>query len=293
MRQYQAADGTWKVAPQEWHHFSHEPALRTLIWMQCHIRTEEQGRLLNVCVELARRLNPDTQLLLMNNASPLDPRAFLEFEYRCNHTMDNLTAMFTEPLQIVHFPDAIGHFSPKFTHEMPREQMRDGPGRANMTALRIAADSGYDRAMYLESDAPYVKPASWGFDQMTRPVGCAPRIKWGYLEWTPWWIKDIPWFVNDFNFPARYNWEGQTPDKPEGERQYETIMGEYLQVLPVKGARGDYWEKPDGTIHPGWITPQNIRGIFPDGCDSITHVSMDTHREFLKMNGYDDLVERL
>lgn len=269
---------------------------RDLIFMQCHLRTEEQGRLLGVCLELARRLNPEAHFLLIDNASPLDPIRFMDFSDwfgTPSWDAEKVPMLAETPNTLVRFPDAIGHFSPKFVHEMPREQMRDGPGRANMTALRIAADSGYDRAMYLESDAPYVKPASWGFDQMTKPVACAPRIKWGYLEWTPWWIKDVPWFVNEFKFPEKYNWEGQRPDMPEGERQYESILGEHLQVLPVKGARGDYWQKPDGSIHPGWITPQNIRGIFPDGCDSITHVSMDTHREFLRMNGYDDLVERL
>ncbi len=249
----------------------------TLILCQCHLQREEQGKLLGVCLELLHRLNP-YDFLLIDNASPLDPLSFI-----IPHD--------DRPVDIFRFPDAIGHFSPKFVHE--HEEPKDGPGRANMTGLQMARASGYDRVVYIESDSLVFRPLEEGFAKMTKPVACLPRLKWGYCEWAIWWNADIPWLVDTHKFIEKYDWPSKTKHHKEGERIYEDILGPHLQILPWKGDRGDWWPKPDGTWAHGWITADNLKVVYPDGLDWITHVQTPCFAEALRMNGHADLVSRL
>jgi hypothetical protein len=251
-----------------------ESGMKTLIFMQCLIRDAEEGRFVGLAFELARRLNTGADFLLIDNASPLNPLDFLGAVAATIHR----------------FPSAIGHFNAKYVHE--RNDPRDGPGRAIMTALQIAMASGYDRAVYLESDCLFARPVEWGFSQMTKPTACCPRTIFGWLDWQVWWIADLRW-LREHRFVEKYDWPNQTSDKPEGDLQYETSLGKYLQALPVKGSRGDFRRRPHVMRNRDWIRPDNIHDVFPDGCDFLTHVSPETFAEFLKMNGFPDLVDRL
>ncbi len=265
---------------------------RTLIYAQCHLKAEEQGRLLGVAIELNQRLNPSWDFLLIDNASPLDPVDILSGCAFGEKLLDDYlpTELHQGIVNVWRFCDAIGHFSPKFTHEMPTP--KDGPGRAMMKGLEIARASGYDRVVYAESDTLFAKPFEEGFAQMKRPTACLPRTKWGYLDWQAWWIADLPWLVDQHKFIEKYDWPNQT-GTPEGERVYETILSGYLDVLPWRGGRGDGWIRPDGSWQPSWITGHNMRTLFPEGIDYLTHCDTDAYKEFLRMNGHDDLVERL
>ena len=241
--------------------------MKTLILSQCYLKTEEQGRLLGVCLELARRLNPDTTILLMDNASPLEVLAFID------HIPN---------VEIERFGSAIGHFSHKFEAEMPAEEVRDGPGRAIMTGLQRAIDAGYDRLCYIEGDALFARPIEEGFQQMRQPFACLPRGKWGYLDWNVFWVASLQW-LREFDFIGKYDWPNQKQGPGnEGERIYERLLTNHLHVLPFKGARGEEY-----------INADNLRAIFPAGVDWLTHVSRETFAEFLRMNDHPDLVEKL
>ena len=248
----------------------------TVIFSQVYLNTAEQGRLMAVCLELTRRLNPGWPLMLMDNASPLDPFAFMPREWVEHYHR---------------FTDAIGHFSPKYTHE--HDEPRDGPGRAIMTALHLARDAGYDRAVHMEADALCAVPFEDGFRRMTKPTACLPRIKWGYLDWQVWWIADLKWLVDDHRFLDKYNWPAKTKHDKEGERIYEDLLAGFLEVIPLKGGRGDGYYKPDGEWVSGWIRADNLAAVFPGGIDYITHVHTSTFAEFLRLNGHDDLAEKL
>jgi len=56
--------------------------LSTLIWSQVHLRNEAQGRLFAVSHELIKRLNPAADILVIDNASPLDPVPFTHSKWR-------------------------------------------------------------------------------------------------------------------------------------------------------------------------------------------------------------------
>lgn len=242
--------------------------MRTLIITQCHLREPEQGRLLGVSLELNHRLNPPgMDILLIDNASPIHPFGFLP----------------KWSPQYFRFNDSLGHFGQKFRGET--DEPRDGPGRAIMTGLKMAMDGGYDRAVVTETDNLFSRPFEEGFAMMRKPVACLPRVKWGYLETNVMWFADLKW-LRDFDLIGKYDWEKQTKETQaagnEGERHYERILAEWLDVLPFRGGRGEEY-----------INAQNLRLIYPDGLEFLTHVSPETFAEFLKINGHCDLVERL
>lgn len=290
--------------------------MKTLIYSQCFLTTEEQGRFLGVNLELVQRLNPGWDILLIDNASPMNPLLFLIRSASCvvpalrqivgpDAVIDVVSApLFESGLpwfnsdwvrlknetdkmpeggpSIFRFPDSIGHFSHKFVDERPPEEARDGPGRAHMTALRIAINSGYERVVFIEDDAMFFRPFEEGFAQMTKPFACLPRGKWGYLDWNVFWINDLAW-LDKFDFIGRYDWQNQRQGPgQEGERKYEWILGDNLQVLPFKGGRGE-----------GFINEKNLRAVYPDGCDWSTHVSHATFAELLRWHGHDDLAAKL
>lgn len=256
--------------------------MKTLVLTQCFLKTEEQGKMLGVNLELIQRLNPDCHLLLIDNASPIpaDPycRGPWMGKYECSPDM---TTMGSTHL-CLRFPDSIGHFSHKFVDERDPTTARDGPGRAIMTGLRIAMNSGYDRLVYCEDDALFARPFEDGFAKMKLPVACLPRGRYGYLDWNVFWVNDLKW-LEQFGFIGRYDWptQKQGPGR-EGERVYEAILKDFLQVLPFKGGRGE-----------GFINERNLAHVFPDGVDWITHVSRETYAEFLRMHGHDDLARKL
>lgn len=236
-----------------------------LCYQQVHLRSEDQGRLFAVSHALLRRLNPEADFLVLDSASPLDPRRFVT---GCDY---------------YHFKDSLGHFSPSYAAE--RDNPRDGPGRAHAYAWRMAYGLGYKRTFYCEADCLFSKSAAWGFQQMTKCIGCQPGVpQYGYgFDFHVVWIADIPWFVNDLGFPAKYAWETRTAADPAGEALYIDIAGPQMQALPVRGIRGE-------TVG---LCGANFHQHFPNGCDLTTHVDTAAHAEFLKMNGHADLIERL
>ena len=271
--------------------------MKTLIFAQCYLKSEEQGRFLRVCLDLAERLNPDYDFLLIDNRSPVGPATFLGREWLLDvqgfinvddpRPVPDVKRISREgkPAKFAMiFEDAIGHPSPRYADERPVEELRDGPGRAIMTGLRIAMNSGYDRFVQLEGDCLFMRPFEEGFSQMKKPFACLPRGKHGYLEWQVFWVNDLKW-LEQYKFIERYDWPTQhLKQRPgfEGERFYEWILGEHLQVLPYKGGRCE-----------GIINAKNLGAVFPDGCDWLTHTDTECFRELLRMHGHDDLADKL
>lgn len=246
---------------------------KTLIWQQVFLQNEGQAKLFAVSHALVRRLNPDCDLLVIDNGSLVDPRAY------------------ATPDLWFHYPHSIGHF----VHgTQDGTTPRDGPGRGHAAAWSIAMASGYERGVYLEGDTLFAHPVEWGFSQMTKPVACQPgcrrqsdHLKFfiGYeTDWHIWWVNDLKWFKT-FDFLGQYDWPNRKgePREESGETLYQNIFGEHLQTLPVRGARGDAIG----------LTVGNYAEFYPGGCDIITHVSREAYAHFLNQIGHPDLVEKL
>lgn len=253
-----------------------------LIFLQCYLRSEERGRLMNVAIRLLERLNPDSHVLLIDNDSDLDPRDFLDWDVPLVGLDADDPVRFPKGLPrktILQFPDSIGHMAPAYAAERPNP--KDGPGRAIMTGLEIAMASGYRRASYHESDALLFLPNQWAWDRLRKPVGCQPRTPYGgFLDYQAWYIADLPWF-RDFDFVGKYDWKTRGPN-PCGEIVYEQILGDHMQVLPMRGGRME-----------GDMTEEKFRAVYADGIDFLTHTEKDVYAAALEMNGHADLVELL
>lgn len=262
---------------------------RTLIWQQLHLRFPEQGRLWATNQRLLRRLNPDCDFLVIDNASPLDPAQFCGDMFGLHLQLEPMDDWVPElPANVgagamIRFHESLGHFFHGHTDGLP---CRDGPGRAHDRALRVASCSGYQRACYIEADALFRHPVQWVFDQMTKPVGCQPLCAYGYLDWHVWAIKDLPWLMQ-FDFLGKYDWKnrkGEAGGEKTGEHVYADIFGpDNLDVVAMSGLRGD-------TIA---LTADTYPQHFPQGCDYLTHVGLRCFALWLDSVSHGDLAEGL
>lgn len=264
---------------------------RILIWQQLHLRTPGQGRLWAVNQRLLRRLNPEADFLVIDNASPLEPTQFtpdvawisMQLEPMDEYVPELPPNVGANAGALVRFAESLGHFFHGHTDNRP---VRDGPGRAHDRALRIAQCSGYRSACYVEADALFRRPVQWCFDQMSGPVGCQPRCAYGYLDWHVWPVKDVAWLVSDFDFLGRYDWKsrvGEPGGEKCGEHVYADIFGEHLEVVPMTGIRGD-------TVA---LTEANFGQHGAADFDYITHVSLRTFALWLEATGHGDLAPEL
>lgn len=259
--------------------------MKLLCELSVHLTNEWRGRLLRTCVTLIDRLNPDLDILLIDNASPVDPLPFLPGNWDdmgvCLST-DGPIPVKPPGRTVMRFPDSLGHFHVDKQRDPPP---KDGPGRSNMTSLRIAYASGYERSVYQETDCLFVRPYEEGFSQLTKKVGCQDKTAQGYLDWNIRYHADLPW-LRDFQFVERYDWPNRVGDfrgEPVGEIIYADILGEHLQVLPMRGCRAGM----------AGVHADNLRERFPDGIEWITHADERGFEEFLKYTGCDDLIPML
>lgn len=248
--------------------------MKTLVFSQCHIRHDVFGRLMRTSIELVQRLNPGIDILMIDNASPLGPEKWLPGWPVGDLDPEGTPRPVVTPRSIMRFGDAIGHLHYDREKDPPP---RDGPGRGMMTALRIAHMSGYSRAVYVESDCLFAKPVSWGFERMTRMTACCPRLPGGYLDWQVWWIADLPALLST-GFVERYDWRRRHAGERPGELLYEELLGEGLEVLPVRGGRGSHYRMLAGDVM-----------AWPGGIDYITHADRAAYCAFLERNGHGDL----
>ncbi len=259
--------------------------MKLLCELSVHLTSEWRGRLLRTCVTLIDRLNPDIDILLIDNASPVEPLPFLPGQWDdmgvCLST-DGPIPVKPPGRTIMRFPDSLGHFHVDKERDPPP---KDGPGRSNMTSLRIAYASGYERSVYQETDCLFVRPYEEGFSQLTKKVGCQGPTVQAYLDWNIRYHADLPW-LRDFQFVEKYDWPKRVGDhygEPVGEIIYANILGEHLQVLPMRGCRAG--------MHG--LRADNMRTAYPDGIEWITHSDQEGFEEFLRYTGFDDLIPTL
>lgn len=261
---------------------------RTLIFTQIHATegrtaqhsnaTQAVDRLLFMALTLACRLNPDADILVIDNASTV-PFALPDGPWQTQILEAGPVPRIRSQHSVMRFEKAIGHFHFNYYDDPPP---RDGPGRAIMTGLQAALDGNYDRVMYMEGDALAARPAEYFFAQMDQPVASCARTPMGYLDWNLFFVRDMVWF-KQFDFIGKYNWQERHLGETEGERFYETLFGDALQVLPTTGGRG---EPQKLNI---WQGQTNLAAAFPAGCDYFTHGKKDDFAMFLDINGFGEL----
>lgn len=242
---------------------------KDLLFCMTHIRLEEQANIFRVWQELAFSLN-DCDLLIVESKSPLAPETWLTGDW---DRQDAAAPKITKPRTLAAFPDALGHpYYDKITHGA-------GSDRAWMKGFEIAIENGYDRVAYIEADILCAKPISDIFNQMIKPAACGPLVSHGKFPETGLFFADCN-HLKQTDFISKYNWQG--PCWPEGEKRAWDILGDSLEILPLRGVRDE------------WLsTPRLFRRRWEQGVDYVTHAKPEVLREFLRMTDHQDLTELL
>lgn len=209
--------------------------MRSIIVSTSYVKDYKRMLLVELWGKLTKKLNPDTDIVVFDSASPMDPTPVLE------------------PLGItVHrFPENVGHYSINGV---------DGWGRAYTTALDYAVDRGYDYVNYCDSDILFNTPIDGILDRMRHAnvVAACPMdpvhlfIENGLMFFKCQYLKDS-------EFTSKYNWE--EPDGNIPEYRCEKLLADVLFTLPLKGLRNTN----------GTLTAHGLFHGFAYGMHYLTH----------------------
>ncbi len=239
--------------------------MRTLVCCQTHIRTADEQKLFTLWLNMRELLDDKHDWLVLDNASPLPFR----LEGWDEHLIlnDEHVPRLTGRRNLARFRTALGHpFHDGVTQA-------SGSDRAFCKMLEIASD--YDRFAYVEMDVVFALPVQSIFDRMTKPCACGPLVEHGRFPEMGLFFADME-HLRKTDFITKYDWRGICA--PEGELRAWQILGDDLELLPLRGAR-------DG----GWTMPEQMAERYPEGCDYLTHAHMETYAEMLKMNNMAEL----
>ncbi len=214
--------------------------------------------------------NQSGDLLIIDNASPLQLPLGKHWTRSLIPNDDHIPDMLT-PWMLARFHNALGH---PF-HDAVLE--RSGSDRAFIKMLEIAIASGYDKFAYIEMDLLFALPVQSIFDRMTKPCACGPLVSHGKFPETGLLFFDVE-YIWKHDLIGKYNWRGSVI--PEGEKRLWNILGDDLELLPLRGHR-------DG----GSTRPGELAELWPDGIDFLTHATMPVYADFLRLNNFPELAD--
>lgn len=224
---------------------------RTLILGTSHIHGSAAAETFRIWADLTLRLNPGTDILVVDSASPM------ELPY------------FAPPLKYRLLPDNIGHLS---------RGGRDGWGRAFMTGAEHAIERDYDWMVNIECDLLFARPVAETIGKMARHgVLCAAPMAYPYqFTETALSFWSVPYLLMS-GLVERYDWENPPLNGLLPEQRIDAICAAEMFALPLRGMRNDQR-----------VSPDQLRAMFPHGIDWIHHADLPVLRRFLEMNGLEE-----
>jgi hypothetical protein len=219
--------------------------MKTLLAGTSYVDTELKLWLVQQWDRIGKKLNPETDLLIIDSNSPIP--------------IENLPNS-----EIYQFGDNIGHLE---------STSRDGWGRAMCKAVEISIERNYDWLVTFDTDLIFTKqvyPIIFDLICKEKEVGSTRSPIYGWLEGI--FFFSVPWLKRN-NFIEKYNW----PAMKKGifpERYMESLIGFDLYDLQLKGIRDD-WEI---------CKEENLFEVFPNGCDWLTHCKNQKVYEKLIIN---------
>ena len=221
--------------------------MKTLIFGTSYIAGQQSRYVFGLWLNLVQKLNPDSDILVVDSASPDMPGFLGRVKY----------------LQL---GDNIGHLG---------HGGQDGWGRAFCAGLQHAIDHGYDSVVHIETDLLFARPVGEIMDKMSRSrvLAAAPvAAPFQFIETALMFLS--VGYVQSINLIGKYDWH-KAEQTPFPEVRIERIIQERLFSLPLKGLRNDL----------DLLTVKNMAGMFPDGVDWLTHCrDPAVYREFLRVN---------
>jgi len=243
---------------------------RTLILGTSYVGEGAQGygaKLVTLWARLAQHLNPDTDILIVDSASPTPPRDFLE-----PYGFQRWTGRENRKYSIYEFADNIGHLN---------TTRRDGWGRALCRGIEIAIEHEYDFIAYKDVDIVFTRPVAPIVDRLARhgiAAACPMDPIYQFLE-NGLMFLDVA-YLRKSRFVERYDWpnRGNEPLTPGSipEVIFERLIGDELFILPLRGLRNDLDR----------VTVNNLAHAFPYGIDYLTHCKdFSIYERLLQMKG--------
>lgn len=224
---------------------------KILIAGTCYNADEGKLELTKLWIRLARHLNPETDIVLIDSASPFE--------------VDDFAAKYD--VQMFKFPDNIGAIS---------QGQRDGSGRAFIKGLELAIEGHYSHCMIWEADMMFALPANQIVAKMARSgvkITAPQATPYLFGEWgCSFWSSD---YLRETKFIERYDWEN-APPWPIPEWRIQTLVDDVFFILPLHGMRNDHNQ----------LNVANLANHFPYRPPSwLTHcVSHDLFYRFLDLN---------
>ena len=222
--------------------------MRALIYGGCCVQNEFQREQVILWARLARHLNPDTEILLLDAASAFDPGQFLPKELR---------------IGLFRFSENVGHLS---------KGGGDGAGRTLVTGIETADASNCDYAVHWGTDMLIAKPLKDVLYPMQRSfvaVAALPLNQYQFPEWE-FSVWSVQW-ARATNFVEKYGWNkirGPYPTVPRPsllksylpEWRLKALAGPDLFLLPLWGIRNDQNQVNVFNLHehcpyepPAWL----------------------------------------
>lgn len=229
---------------------------RMLIASMSYVATKERRDLTILWSKLIDRLNPDTDVFLVDSSSPISPVEFLGWgDYPIRPRKS-----------IFRFGENIGHLN---------QGGGNGAGRAFAKCLEVAIEEKYDHVAIIESDLLFARPVSQVIERMERTgVKAAAPMDFMYHFIESGLVFLNVQYIKDTNLVERYAWDKPLTIFPEVH--LEKLLGDDLWILPFRGLRND-GNKID------W---RNWDRSFPYGVDYFTHsADVGLYDRFLRQNG--------
>ena len=237
--------------------------MKTLILGTCYIAAGNEGaqnysgRVVRLWLDLALKLNPGCDILLVDACSPVDLSKLLGADREGLENVD------------VHvFDENVGHLN---------TTGRDGWGKAFCFGVEWAIDRGYEWLAYIDADIIFTKPVGPVIAKMERN-GVSFAMPWaqnyGFMENGMMFLNVS--MLKAIDFVGTYDWEHRNRGMPIPEMACEEILGDDLFCLPIRAFRDAH----------GMLTVNNVEHAFPYGMDAITHVrDMRVYEKFIAMKG--------
>ena len=209
---------------------------KTLIFGNSYVASEERAWLVSVWAKLVIKLNPGTDVLVID--TPADPSFF---------------PVLPDNIQVIRYEENVGHLM---------TGGKDGAGRAWSTGIQYAIDNGYTSLAFIETDLLLAWPVAGYISEMYKAGKWFAQTPGPPYPWNESgvWFADVA-RLRDTNFVDRYDWSSIVwGDWPEW--RLPKVVGDGLHMLSLNGRRaedGAVTEENAGELD--WIT-HSVRPIY-------------------------------
>jgi len=196
--------------------------MNTLIYGGCFADNEFKLEMVTLWARLVRHLNPATDIVLFDSASPFDPQIFIPKKLNIN---------------VHRFPENIGHLS---------HGGGDGAGRTLCAGLEYGIEHGYDYAVHLGTDMFFAKSVAEIIDRMEGSLVSCACLANPIYQFPEWELSAffVSW-VAETDFITKYDWQSVRGPYPQLPRP--SLLKKYIPEWRLKAAAGDalwllpYW----------------------------------------------------